>query len=205
MKEGSRFEGFLLQELKNGNERAFDQLFKDHYRNLCRFACSMVHDEDTCHSLVQHVFVKIWENRASLDHVEHFTPYLTRMVKNHCINHLQREKRNVKYSGSAFETEAGSASDSQLEASELEEKLVVALTLLPERCKMAFEYSRFEDFSYKEIAEKMGISTKGVEALIGRSLKLLRVSLKDYLPSSKRGKSGGIALFLILSKVKKAL
>lgn len=205
MKEGGRLDGFLLEELKNGNQRAFDKIFKDHYQNLCRFACSMVHDEDSSHSLVQHVFVKLWESRASLDHIEHFTPYLTRMVKNHCINHLQREKRNVSIAGFPLETNENDSSDSQLEASELEEKLVVALSLLPGRCKMAFEYSRFENYSYKEIAEQMGISIKGVEALIGRSLKLLRVSLKDYLPPSKGGKSGGVALLMIFRKFKNAL
>ena len=65
---------------------------------------------------------------------------------------------------------------------EFEEKLVVVLSNLPERCRIAFEYSRFENLTYPEIAEKMGISVKAVEALISRALKTLRIELKEYLP-----------------------
>ena len=63
-------DGFLFEELKSGNTRAFDQIFKEYYPNLCRFSHSIVHDEDAAHSLVQYVFVKLWENRAALEPVE---------------------------------------------------------------------------------------------------------------------------------------
>lgn len=42
--------------------------------------------------------------------------------------------------------------------------------------------SRFENRSNKEIAETVGLSVKSVEYHIGKALKVLRVSLKDYLP-----------------------
>src|SRR5512133_72311 len=96
MTEKERMDGFLFDELKNGNPYAFDKIFNDHYQNLCRFAYSFVHDEDNAHALVQHIFVKLWENRASLYHVDHFASYLTIMVRNHCLNYSRREKRNIK-------------------------------------------------------------------------------------------------------------
>lgn len=56
------------------------------------------------------------------------------------------------------------------------------LAQLPEQTRKVFIMSRFYDKSNKEIAEKLGISVKGVEYHISKALKFLRVALKDYLP-----------------------
>ena len=182
-----RMNGFLFEELKSGNSRAFDKIFNDHYQNLCRFAYSIVHDEDTAQSLTQQVFINLWENRTLLDRIDRLTPYLTTMVRYHCLNFIKREKRNTKLSDIPAGAQVENTTDNQIDFQDFEEQLIIALTSLPERCKMAFEYSRFENFTNKEIAQKMEISTKGVEALIGRALKSLRISLSEYLPSSQNG------------------
>jgi len=195
MTERERIDSFLFEELKSGNSRAFDRIFNDQYQNLCRFAYSIVHDEDTAQSLVQHVFIKLWENRASLDHVDHLTSYLTTMVRNHCLNFIKREKRNTKLEDIPADAQAENTTDNQIDVHDFEEQLIIALSALPGRCKMAFEYSRFENFTNKEIAQKMEITPKGVEALIGRALKLLRISLSEYLPSSKKHKFSNPILF----------
>lgn len=56
------------------------------------------------------------------------------------------------------------------------------LSTLSEQTRRAFILSRFENKSNKEIAEEMEISIKGVEYHISKALKVLRVTLKDYLP-----------------------
>ncbi|HZK95934.1 MAG TPA: sigma-70 family RNA polymerase sigma factor, partial [Prolixibacteraceae bacterium] len=147
--------------------------------------------------LVQHVFIKLWENRASLYNIDHFASYLTIMVRNHCLNYSKREKRNTKLEDIPAGAQAENTTENQVEVHDFEEHLIIALASLPERCKMAFEYSRFENFTNKEIAQKMEISTKGVEALIGRALKSLRISLVDYLPSSKKSKFSNPILLAI--------
>jgi RNA polymerase sigma-70 factor, ECF subfamily len=186
MEDKENLDSFLFNELKQGNQRAFDKIFNDQYQNLCRFAVLLIHDEDEAHSLVQQVFVKLWEKRHSLDHICHLIPYLTVMVRNHCLNYLRDEKKLERLS--VFpETIGCETSEEELyDAHFLEEKLIIAIAALPERCRMAFELSRFENMSNKDIAIKMDISVKGVEALIGRSLKTLRISLSDFLPSSNK-------------------
>lgn len=195
MVEREHLESFLLEEFKSGNSRAFDKIFNNHYQNLCRFANSIVHDEDTAHSLVQQAFVNLWENRASLGHIDRLIPYLTMMVRNHCLNFVKREKRNIQLADIPGGSQTESTTDYQIDLHDFEDQLIIALSSLPERCKMAFELSRFENFTNKEIAINMEISTKGVEALIGRALKSLRISLADYLPSSKNSKFQNPILF----------
>lgn len=203
MKEGVGLDNFFLEELKAGNTRAFDKIFKDHYHNLCRFSYSIVHDEDTAQNLVQQVFVKLWENRAELGHIERLTPYLTAMTKNHSLNFIKREKRIVQLTDLPLDVQISNTTENQIDAHLFEEQLIVALSLLPERCKLAFEYSRFENFNNKEIATMMGISTKGVEALIGRALKSLRNSLAEYHPSSRNRKSPHQILLVMIKFLQK--
>lgn len=205
MNERDRLDNFLFEELKAGNTRAFDKIFNDHYQNLCRFSYSIVHDEDNAQSLVQHIFVKLWEDRASLDHIERLTPYLTAMTRNHSINFIKREKRNIQLADIPAGAQTGNTTENQIDADAFEEQLIIALSLLPERCKMAFEYSRFESFTNKEIAIKMDISTKGVEALIGRALKSLRISLAEFLPSARKGRSQNPILFALFRIAKATL
>ncbi|MCL4484137.1 MAG: RNA polymerase sigma-70 factor [Bacteroidetes bacterium] len=205
MNERVRLDNFIFEELKAGNTRAFDKIFNDHYPNLCRFAFSIVHDEDTAHSLVQQVFVKLWENRAVLDHIERLTPYLATMTRNHSLNFVKQKKRNIQFADIPADVQTGNTTEDQIDADTFEEQLIIALSLLPERCKMAFEYSRFENLANKEIALKMEISLKGVEALIGRALKSLRISLAEYLPSARKGRSQNPILFALFRIAKATL
>ncbi len=194
-------DNFLIAELKAGNTRAFDKIFNDYYLNLCRYACSIVQDEDKAQSLVQNVFVKIWENRLQLENIGNLPPYLTTMVRNESINHLRREKRMVRMDVLPDELHTNTAAEEKFRESEIGERLTLAILSMPDRCREAFEYSRFDNLSNSEIAIKMDISVKGVEALITRSLKHLRIELAEFLPSSRNKKLPANTLLLIFRKL----
>ena len=65
---------------------------------------------------------------------------------------------------------------------ELTELLEQALQRLPENLRETFLLSRVERLSYKEIAERLGISVKAVDNRLSRTMKILKHELKDYLP-----------------------
>ena len=199
---GMPLDDFLLSELMAGNERAFDKVFHSCYANLCRFSNTIVHDEDLAQSLVQNVFVKLWEKRETLGNVNHLQRYLISMVRNESINYINREKRNVRL-GEIPEEQVAPVADVIIKEGEFSERLVLALSELPERCREAFEYSRYDQLTNREIAGKMGISQKAVEALITRSLKQIREKLREFLPSGRNLKLPGDLLFLFMRKVKR--
>jgi RNA polymerase sigma-70 factor (ECF subfamily) len=60
---------------------------------------------------------------------------------------------------------------------ELQEKIARILERLPERCGKIFTMSRFEGLKYSEIADKLSVSIKTVEANMGRALKEFRKEL----------------------------
>lgn len=180
--EENKTNDFLLLELQNGRESAFDFIFRKYIKVLCAQAHTYVNDFDKAQSLVQDCFIKLWTNRQDAANIKNLSAYLTHMVRNQCIDYIRKTKSLQNLYENANKETTNNNSDELLLRHEFEEKLVEALAALPERSRIAFEYSRFENKKYKEIADKMGISTKAVEALISRALKTLRSELKDFLP-----------------------
>lgn len=189
----------LLFELKEGNSKAFDLIFRRYYDNLCRLCYSFIHDADMSQNLVQNVFIKLWERRFVMGKVNNLGGYLTVMVKNQIADYIADYKK--QHLDSAIQpTIADNSTENEIMGRDFEEKLTISLAKLPPRCKQAFELSRFENLTNKDISREMNISIKGVEALIGRSLKLLRVELSEFLPSSKFPKKNPILFLMRIAK-----
>jgi RNA polymerase sigma-70 factor (ECF subfamily) len=172
----------------------FEQLFKAHYAPLHRYAYRMVDDEDAAEEIVQSTFVKLWEGRQTLRIEESGQAYLYRAVHNRSLNYLEHQK--VKRAHEAHVMLQGEASsndsDSTTRLRTLEAKLDAALKRLPEGCRTVFQLSRFEDLKYREIADRLGLSVKTVEAQMSKALRILRTELAEFLPIL-------IALFLHLT------
>ncbi len=174
-------EQFVLLALKEGQEKAFDFIFRQYYKSLCAQAHLYTQDLDLSQSLVQDCFIKLWEIREQAAGIENLSSWLVVAVRNKCVDYIRRHKRETTLKKTPDQYDENQDSDRLLLSREFEERLVQALNQLPARCRIAFEYSRFENLTYTEIASKMNVSVKAVEALVSRSLKILRIELKDYL------------------------
>jgi RNA polymerase sigma-70 factor (ECF subfamily) len=179
---------FLLSQLLLGKEDAFDFLFRKYYKILSIQAMRFVHDQDTAQSLVQDCFIHFCEKRRELNHIQDLYSYLSFMVRNRCLDHLREANRALKVQIANQTESSGFETEETIYANDLKFHLLQAMANLPERCRIAFEYSRIDGFTYSQIAIKMSISQKAVEALVSRALKLLRANLIDFL---------GILIFLI--------
>lgn len=175
----------LLPSLIAGDEKMFEQVFKEHFKNLHGYACAIVKDEDTGEEMVQQVFYRIWKDRSVLNVQTTLKAYLYRAVHNECLNHLKHDKVKAGYQMHAvhvMKRAQGTSADSKIAYSELQKKLQRAMNELPEQCRTIFQLSRFEELKYKEIAYLLGLSVKTVENQMGKALKLLRLKLVDFLP-----------------------
>lgn len=166
------------------DERAFEQLFKKHFKDLHSYACSMVKDEAVAEGVVQNVFLKLWERAERLNEQQATAPYLYRAVHNESLNHLKHKKVRQAYAAYAMKQQVyeKSSATSKVQLSELQQKISVALNDLPQQCRLIFQMSRFREMKYQEIALELGISVKTVEAQMGKALKVMRIKLADYLP-----------------------
>ena len=162
----------LLERIEKGDEDAFGILFRRYYVRLCRYAVLFVKEREASEEIIMNLFVWLWENRNSLGNVKSPGSYLFRSVRNRCMNWLRdaRESLNID----ECLKELVSSDDSSIELQELNRFIEEAVLSLPERCRMVFTFSRVENMSHKEIAMRMNISTKTVEAQITKALGVIR-------------------------------
>ena len=160
----------------------FEHLFKLHFVPLCKYAHQYVPDVDTAQDICQKVFIALWEKREQIDPKKSIKSYLFTAVRNRCLNYI---RDNKKYRSQVLDLDCGDfdivnteEEDYDLEA--LQARIKTALETLPEKCRLVFEMSRFQNMKYREIVEELNIAQKTVEAHMSKAMKLLRIQLKDY-------------------------
>ncbi|MEC3881112.1 RNA polymerase sigma-70 factor [Parapedobacter sp. 10938] len=165
-----------------GPETAFEEAFKSNFKALHAYAYSVLRDEPMAEEIVQNVFLKLWENRERMAIHTSLRAYLYKSVYHESLNYLKHKKVQRRYMEEAMVEHKRRQADEVVADSELRRQLHAALQRLPEKCRTVFQLSRFEELRYHEIAERLGISVKTVEAHMGKALKLLRLRLADFLP-----------------------
>jgi RNA polymerase sigma-70 factor (ECF subfamily) len=173
----------VIPLLLSGDEATFERVYKQYLRPLHVYAISMLRDEDVAKGMVQNVFLKLWERRDRLSLSGSLQAYLYGAVYNECLNNIRHQKVKVNHQQYAVYTmNDNDTGGTGMELLDLKEKLQQALNELPEKCRTVFQLSRFEELKYQEIADRLSISIKTVEAQMGKALKILRLKLVDYLP-----------------------
>ncbi len=150
---------------------------------VCQAALRIIPDENTAEDLAQEVFFELWKRKQVLNINTSIQAYLRRAVVNKALNYL-RDNRLIPVEEDQMINAPGLRTDmdhTALETRELGELIRQSIDRLPERCRLVFTLSRYEEFSYQEIADKMGISVKTVENQMTKALRALREDLGPYL------------------------
>lgn len=162
--------------------QSYELLFREYFIPLTNFANSFLRDMEASKEIVQEVFINMWKKRDEMESGKQLKSYLYTSVRNRSFNYLRDHK---KFQSNVLDVELADYDSplhvDDLEVEELNEKIQQAIDGLPERCGEIFRLSRFEELKYGEIAEKLGISVKTVEAQMSKALKVLKSELKDYL------------------------
>jgi RNA polymerase sigma-70 factor, ECF subfamily len=173
----------IANQLKEGNESLFEELFREYYARLCGYALKYVWEKDQAEEIVQDLFFNLWNKRATLVITISVEAYLFRSVRNSCFNYLKHMNVRDQHADYIKETTqhfSGSVQES-MELMELQEQIDKAIEEMPPERKKIFMMSRSEGLKYKDIAEKLDISIKTVEAQMGKALEFLREKLAEYL------------------------
>jgi RNA polymerase sigma-70 factor (ECF subfamily) len=174
-------ESEIIGRIRNGDKGQFESLFRSSYVSLVRYAKTLIKDHDTAEEIVQDLFFKLWQDREKLNIESSLNGYLFRSVHNRCLHYIEHtrvvERHAVEMAYGDIEVQ-DSPSDI-LNYKELQEKVARIIERLPERCGLIFTMSRFEGLKYSEIATKLSVSIKTVEANMGRALKEFRRELSQ--------------------------
>lgn len=160
-------------------EKKFEEVFRTHFRELHRYAFKILGDADTAEETVQQVFLRLWEKDWQRGIHTSVRSYLYRAVYNESVNLIKRERLKMRYE--IDQQHRVDYTYAQQSDAELRKQLHMALSQLPEKSRMVFEMSRFQELKYQEIAEMLTLSLKTVEGHMTKALKHLRHHLADYL------------------------
>lgn len=172
----------LIDKIRNGDQDAFELVFRTYYAKLADYANGLVRTRDGAEDVVQEVFVALWTQRERLSTPDNLVGYLYRAVRNRSLNQL-RHKRMVadwQVKQAAEEPAVVAPADKETENTEITVAVKRAVATLSPRCREVFELSRDRGLTYPEIAAALGISIKTVETLMGRALKGVRRELADF-------------------------
>lgn len=171
----------------------FNDFYKKWQERTVLFAKSYVHDPWVAEDIASEALIALWEIQKK-NVIHHPRTFLFSIIRNKSIDYLRKEltKQETLAALSDVGLRELNTRIATLEAfdpevifsGEVKKILEETLNTLPPTTREVFIMSRFQERSRKEIAQTLGITSKGVEYHIGKALKQLRVNLKDYLPVS---------------------
>ena len=134
---------------------------------MFRLACSILGRRDEAQDMMQDVAERILRREGSLDEVGNIDAFITRSVRNACIDRLRRRKETTpKIPEVPDEKSPDRWSDRQL--------VHRAMSLLPERQRLAIHLKDIEGYSGKEIADILETDEANVRTILSRGRRTLR-------------------------------
>ena len=162
----------------NEDQKFFKQLFYELYQPLCNYAYKYLHDRTESEDVVQELMIKIWETRKDLLYDPKLKYYLYTSVKNNCISILR--KKIYTYNIEKMTSDIIEEVPENKPLTDPHQLIESAFNGISPKCLEIFKLSRLEKLSYKQIAEKLGISVKTVENQMGKAIKHIREFVKQH-------------------------
>ena len=172
-----------IRLLQQGDDEAFERVFRAYYAPLGTFAFRFVRDAAMAEDVVQDVFAALWSSRRTLAVRTSLRAYLYAAVRNRALNILKHDDVVEDWETDESDDDARALHapppqpDAILDARILNDELSAAFAALPQRQAEVMRLRWRDELSYAEIAEALGISVKGVEKHLARGLVALRSRL----------------------------
>ena len=174
-----------LAQLRTGDERAFESLFRGHAAALCAFAFSYIRSRETAEEIVQDLFCWIWEQRFTIEMPHGVRAWLFSAVRNRALN----AARNIRVELSIHERLSRDAHarppvvapDAELSARDLSAAVARVVAAMPTRCREVYTLVREQRLSHADTGRVLGISPKTVEIHMARALAILRAGLGAWM------------------------
>jgi RNA polymerase sigma-70 factor (family 1) len=172
----------LLLQLLQGNEQAFEQVYKLYSSRLYGNLLKLVKSEADAKEILQDVFLKIWNNRQKIDTEKSFRSYLFKIAENRVYDFFRQAARDKKKESQLIVF----ASSQYMPVEELllnDEKAAIlqkAIESLPSQRQQVFRLCKLEEKSYREVSELLNISVSTISDHIVKATKAIRSYFENH-------------------------
>jgi len=152
----------LINLWKNGDEGAFDKLFKLHFHKLLRFASRYIHDSELAKEITMDVMFKAWQKKEELIS-QSLEPFLFHLLKGAMVDQFRRKSiLFLPVDQMLAEPESRERADDPINYSQLSSLYQESLNCLSPQRRLVLEMRQQQGMSYKKIADELDISPKTV-------------------------------------------
>ena len=172
----------ILIRLLQGDELAFEKIYRLYSPGLYGKLLKLLKSVPQTEEILQDVFLKIWEYRASIDPEKSFRAFLFKIAENKAYDFFRKASRDKKFEAEliALSTLNYMALEEFVADDEKSVLLENAIHKLPPQRQQVFRLCKLEGKSYREVSELLGISLSTISDHIVKATK----SVRDHLESS---------------------
>ena len=173
----------LLSAIRKDDSQAFSEFVRRYWKKAYHITYSKVRSQPVTEEIVQDLFTTLWDKRTTLS-IGHVDAFIFTCLRNKSINYIESQLVRKKYWDyyKAFIPQQEESTRRAVEYNELMQAVETCAETLPEKSRSVFRLSRLEGVSNREIAEKLNLSEKAIEYHLTKSLKVMRLALKDFTP-----------------------
>lgn len=176
----------LWHKLKSGDAHALKIIYDEHIQNLSNYARKFTFDDALIADAIHDLFVLIWNKRDTLGMTDSIIKYLCVSLRRDLIRRIQKDQQEVSFDQVMeykydFQLTQEDIMVADEQSSEYSKKLAQGMENLSSRQKEAIYLKFYEEMSYDEICEVMGINYQSVRNLISKGLLELRTSFISLL------------------------
>lgn len=188
-------DGHLVRQTLTGQSSAYEELVRRWSARILAFCHAKVGSSHAAEDLAQEALLRGYRSLSTLDEPEKFGCWLHGIALRTCLDWLKRkEYRQVGFDAAGSPQERLAATDeAPLERLSREEQMRVLMAeveALPDECREVIMLYYYQDVTYQEIADALGVSAATVNARLSKARKLLRLRMArwedkhDGLPAS---------------------
>lgn len=182
----------LIEHILEGNKNAYRQIVDKYKSMVFRVSMGFVHNKEEADDISQEVFINAYLHLDTFKGKSAFQTWLYRIAVNTCLNYIRsRQKRGIfqrigDMSGISRQKDQMSevvkepGPDQQLIDKQNAGKVTKAIDSLPEKQRVVFILSKYDELSQSEIAKIMDTTEGAVEQLLQRAKSNLRLKLEDF-------------------------
>jgi|SRR5690554_1582205 len=176
----------LVEELRRGNEMAFEVIFHRSKGKLMGFLRKVLPKDEDEESVIQEIYLKLWSGRKSIKADQNFETFFFAIARNMVIDIMRKRYHKQKYLEELYnqlsvENKNNMDTLAHVEYSELERMIFDLIEQLPKQRQIIFKLNRIDGLTYKDIAKKLGISENTVDSQIRKALSFLRKAMVHSL------------------------
>jgi RNA polymerase sigma factor (sigma-70 family) len=165
----------LVALTRKGNQAAFEALVQRYESRLLAFCRHMLGSREDAEDVLQEVFAASYNAMLADNRPINARPWLYRIARNRCLNHLRRPVPVGQDSMDIFERDGGQTTSDAVHKREEFRQIVSDVQDLPETQRTALLLREIDALSYDQIAEAMETTIPSVKSLLVRA----RVSLAE--------------------------